>query len=65
MAIEHKIAKWMDDATCGTCSQSWEGECRAFQLAHSEAEQEHRSEGDAICLRDRIVRYPQEDTDGR
>lgn len=42
MKIAHKIANVSDEAFTG-CPQLWEGECRAFQMTHSEAERVHRA----------------------
>lgn len=49
--IKFKI-KEVPDSMCATCPQLWENECRAFNLAHSEAEQTSRLryDGQANCM---------------
>jgi len=48
MAIEHKMARVIDDL-CHLCAQHWDGECRAYQMPHNEAERAQR-EGDPMGL---------------
>lgn len=45
----------VQDAVCKGCSQLWNGECRAFQMPHSDEEYEHRKKGGekANCRRKR------------
>lgn len=42
--IEHKTKPVIDDL-CKLCAQQWQGECRAFQMPHSDEEKAQR-EGD-------------------
>ena len=38
----NKIFSSVSDQVCAQCSQCWNGECRAFQIAHSVEEREQR-----------------------
>lgn len=44
MKVAHKIAD-VSDEVCEKCGQNWENECRAYCVAHSEEEYEHRKAG--------------------
>ena len=46
--INHKIAN-VPDEVCKKCSQLWEGDCRAYSVAHSTEEYEHRLVGEVAC----------------
>ena len=41
--IRNKIKK-VPDSTCKGCPQSWQGECRAFLLPHTDVEMAHRNQ---------------------
>lgn len=40
--VDHKICDRPDEYCINECSQYWQGECRAFEVPHSQAEREHR-----------------------
>jgi hypothetical protein len=48
MTILHKIAN-IPDEQCQGCSQLFEGECRAFTMAHGSEEAKQRASGIPHC----------------
>lgn len=55
MAVQNKIRQVHDDVCKLTCAQFYEGECRAYQMPHSEAERVCRNSGSAACERGLIM----------
>jgi len=43
--VRHKIEPDTPDEVCAQCSQSYQGLCRAFSVAHDREEKEHRGDG--------------------
>jgi len=46
--IKHKI-RAVSDELCHQCFQHWDGECRAYEMAHSREEYLYRVKGDPLC----------------
>lgn len=49
--VKAKIAR-VPDSVCWTCSQLWEGVCRAYCLPHSDEEEVHRTKDpNPVCVK--------------
>lgn len=40
--VKYQLVKGVSHETCLKCGQLWEGECRAYEVPHSEAERQAR-----------------------